>query len=86
MPLKSLLQAPKQFGQRNTFLRGMIYVPGKQPLLCWVQSLSLSGAQLVLTSSATLPLTFNLLVDGRGLKAKCELIEQSGDRVEVAFH
>jgi hypothetical protein len=86
MPLKSLLRAPKQFGQRNAFLRGMIYVPGKRPLLCSVRSLSLSGAQLVLTSSAPLPPTFQLLVDGRGLKAKCEIVEQSGDDVEVAFH
>jgi hypothetical protein len=85
MGLKIISGTRPPFGRRNMFQRGTIYVLGKSPMPCAVRDLSLAGAQLVVASSADLPPTFRLLVDGSRFERDCSVVERSGDRVDVAF-
>ena len=68
MGLKIISGTRLQFGRRNTFLRGTIYSAGNPHMPCAVRELTLSGAQLVVASSAPLPQTFHLLVDSSGFE------------------
>ena len=85
MGLKIISGTRLQFGRRNTFLRGTIYSAGNPHMPCAVRELTLSGAQLVVASSAPLPQTFHLLVDSSGFEADCTVLQRSGDRVDVVF-
>ena len=69
MGLKIISATPRQFGRRNTFLRGRIYLAGNPPIPCAVRDLTLAGAQLVVASSAPLPSTFRLLVEASHFEA-----------------
>jgi hypothetical protein len=52
---------------------------------CTVSDLNLAGAELVVASGSDLPQVFRLLVEGSEFEADCTILDQSGDRVEVAF-
>jgi hypothetical protein len=76
---------PKQFGRRNTFLRGTIYTPGNAPVPCAVRDFSASGARLLVPSSSPLPARFRLLIEASGFESDCAILERSDDSTDVVF-
>jgi hypothetical protein len=52
---------------------------------CLVRDLSTSGAKLVLSGSAIIPGHFDLLLPGKGLKLRSEVVWRGSNRIGVTF-
>jgi hypothetical protein len=52
---------------------------------CLVRDLSTSGAKLVFSGSAMIPGSFDLLLPGKGLKLRAEVVWRGHNRIGVAF-
>ena len=73
----------QQFGRRNLFHPGMIEAYQHTPLPCFARDLTPDGARLMVKTA--LPPRFRLIVEGKGLKVDCELVDKGDGYVDVRF-
>jgi hypothetical protein len=75
----------RQFGRRNTFLNGLIVVPGQAARPCIVRDLSVRGARLELPRSCDLPFSFRLVIEASQFSQVCEIRREINGIVGVEF-
>jgi PilZ domain len=75
----------RQFGRRQTHLRGKIKLPGRGTRFCSVRNISHGGALLVFERAECMPFGFLLTIEGEQTVYGCEVRHHFGERVGVAF-
>ena len=75
----------RQFGRRQTSLRGWISVAGRPKLPCVVHNLSAGGALLGLDKPSWLPYNFQLAIEATRLVSLCEVRHHTPNAVGVRF-
>jgi hypothetical protein len=70
----------RQFGRRQTHMRGWIKVAGRPVIPCIVRNLSEGGALLECEDDIWLPFSFRLTSECRQIDRTCEIRHQSGAR------
>lgn len=70
----------------RTFLKGrIIFNNGNSSMDCLIRDLSASGARLMLSQTATLPASFDLIIPAKGLTHKATLRWRKDDSIGVTF-
>jgi hypothetical protein len=76
--------ARREFGKRsNLVFHAWIEAPDRRAIPCVVGDLTLVGASIF--ASHTLPPSFRLVIEAKGLKHRCQIVDQTERKVEVAF-
>lgn len=76
----------RETGRIRTFLRGrIIYNHRASTMDCLVRDLSMGGARLALSETATLPDVFELVVPQKSVTYRCNLRWRRTDEVGVVF-
>ena len=75
----------RQFGRRSTLFHAWIVTSNKQRVACRIRNVSTGGALLELAVAAVLPPKFDLLIEDRQLKIRCELRHRSELEVGISF-
>lgn len=75
----------RQFGRRQTAIRGWVKVAGRPPVACIVRDVSEGGALIELESDTWLPFSFRLTTEDRQIDRTCEIRHQRANRIGVEF-
>lgn len=75
----------RQFGRRETHLRGWVRVAGRPPISCIVRDLSQGGALLEFMDDTWLPFGFRLTTECKQVDRYCEPRHKQGTRIGVQF-
>lgn len=75
----------RQFGRRQTHIRGWIKVAGRPQVACIVRDLSDGGALLELYEESWLPFAFRLTSEDKQIDRHCEIRHQRGIHIGVQF-
>ncbi len=75
----------RQFGRRQTQLRGWIKVAGRPPVTCIVRDLSEGGALIETETETWLPFNFRLTTEDGQVDRHCEIRHQKANRIGVEF-
>jgi hypothetical protein len=75
----------RQFGRRETFIHGMLYVPSRPPVACVVRNVSERGALLEVHLKWTLPYRVRLVVEAKRLDIYCAVRHHGTHGIGVEF-
>jgi hypothetical protein len=75
----------RQFGRRQSRLRGIIHLKGNNVRSCVVRNFSEAGALIVLDDESSLPRQFDLTIERTGLRVYCETKRRDGKSLGVIF-
>ncbi len=75
----------RQFGRRDTNMRGWVRVAGRPPISCVVRDLSQGGALLEFMEDTWLPFGFRLTTECKQVDRYCEPRHKNGTRIGVQF-
>lgn len=75
----------RQFGRRETFIHGMLLVPGRPAVACVVRNVSERGALLEVELKWTLPYRVRLVVEAKRLDIYCEVRHHGAHGIGVEF-
>ena len=78
-------QPKRQYGRRQTFMRGAIYAHGNTSIPCAVRELCASEAELLVPSSSSSPRRFRLVVEATRFEAECVILQRLRDSVVVGM-
>lgn len=75
----------RQFGRRDTYIRGWLQVNGRPKSACIIRNLSPKGALLEMAVPSWLPFKFELRIEGTGESFTCEVRHVLPSGVGVNF-
>lgn len=75
----------RQFGRRDTDMRGWVRVAGRPVISCVVRELSQGGALLEFMDDVWLPYGFRLTTECKQIDRYCEPRHKNGKRIGVRF-
>lgn len=75
----------RQFGRRQTNIRGWIKIAGRPSIPCTIRDLSEGGALIECDDDVWLPYSFRVLTEHAAIDSVCEIRHQNGKKVGVEF-
>lgn len=75
----------RQFGRRDTFLRGTVVTEDGVSLPCTIVNVSDGGAALRMTGDAEVPDTFFLVVQSDDMIVSCRVAHRTDGKIGIAY-